>query len=167
MVWQGWLVTCSPIPTSSSPGHWLPFNETRWPDRTKGNTLCGSPAPGITPDRDSSSSEGARERKGQPGEGLPVHRDVLMSHHELEIVDDHVGDVIHVDCVLHGVNHRPEQGRPGSAPVIREGRDGNSDPGKGMQRKSWKVPGCVLMGPGHIPPLHLPHCTAGAASSLK
>lgn len=33
-----------------------------------------------------------------------------MSHHELEIIDDHVGDVIHVDCVLHGVNHCPEQG---------------------------------------------------------
>lgn len=59
MVWQGWLVTCSPLPTSSFPGHWLPFNETRWPDRSKGNTLCGSPAPGITPD--SSSSEGAKE----------------------------------------------------------------------------------------------------------
>lgn len=110
MVWQGWLVTCAPLPTSSSLGHWLPFNETGWPGWSKGDTLCGSPASGITPDRDSSCSEGGRERKGQTGEGLPVHRDVLVSHHELEIVNDHVGDVIHVDCMLHGVNHCPEQG---------------------------------------------------------
>lgn len=88
-----------------------------------------------------------------------------MSHHELEIVDDHVGDVVHVDCVLHGVNHCPEQGRPGSAPGISGGRDGNAEPGKGTQRKSWKVPGWVPMGPGHIPPLHLPHCITGATPS--
>lgn len=90
-----------------------------------------------------------------------------MSHHELEIVDDHVGDVIHVDCVLHGVNHCPEQGRSGSAPAISGSREGNAEPGKGMQRKSWKVLGWVLMGPGHIPLLHLPHYIAGIAPSPK
>lgn len=134
-------MTCSLLPTSSSLGHWLPFNETGWPERSKGDTLCRTPGPGMTPDRDSSSSEGDRERKGQIEEELPVHREVFVSHHELEIVNNHVGDVVHVDCVLHGVNHCPEQRRSGSAPGISGGRDGNAEPGKGMKRKSWKVPG--------------------------
>lgn len=61
-----------------------------------------------------------------------------MSHHELEIVDDHMGDVIHVDGVLHGVNHRPgpggEQDQPGSATGTSRGEDGDAKPGTGTGR---------------------------------
>lgn len=39
-----------------------------------------------------------------------VHGEVLLAHHELQVVDDHVVDVVHVDGVLHGVQHRPEGG---------------------------------------------------------
>lgn len=34
-----------------------------------------------------------------------VHRKVLLAHHELQVVDDHMVDVVHVDGVLHGVQH--------------------------------------------------------------
>lgn len=37
-----------------------------------------------------------------------------MAHHELQVVHHHVGDVIHVDGVLHGVEHRPARGTPGA-----------------------------------------------------
>lgn len=41
---------------------------------------------------------------------LLVYREVLLAHHELQVVDDHVVDVVHVDGVLHGVQHRPVGG---------------------------------------------------------
>lgn len=56
------------------------------------------------------------EGGGSFGEGLPVCREMLVSHHELEVVDDHVGDIIHVDGMLHGVNYRPGQGKTGISP---------------------------------------------------
>lgn len=39
-----------------------------------------------------------------------VHGEVLLAHHELKVVDDHVVDVVHVDSMLHGVQHRPVGG---------------------------------------------------------
>lgn len=66
-----------------------------------------SPAPAVTASGASSSNKGGRGRRGQLGEGLPVHREVLVSHHELEVVNDDMGDVVHVNSVLHGVNHCP------------------------------------------------------------
>lgn len=36
-----------------------------------------------------------------------VCREVLLAHHELQVVYDDVVDVVHVDGMLHGVQHRP------------------------------------------------------------
>lgn len=37
----------------------------------------------------------------------PVCGQLFVTHHELQVVDDHVTYIIHVDRVLHCVNHRP------------------------------------------------------------
>lgn len=39
-----------------------------------------------------------------------VYGEVLLAHHELQVVNDHVVDVVHVDGMLHGVQHRPVGG---------------------------------------------------------
>ena len=37
----------------------------------------------------------------------PVCGQLLMTHHELQIVDNHMTNVIHVDCMLHCVYYSP------------------------------------------------------------
>lgn len=37
----------------------------------------------------------------------PVSGELLVTHHELQVVDDYVTDVIHVDSMLHCVYDRP------------------------------------------------------------
>lgn len=37
----------------------------------------------------------------------PVRRELLMTHHELQVVDDHMTNVIDVDSVLHCIYYRP------------------------------------------------------------
>lgn len=36
-----------------------------------------------------------------------VYWEVFLAHHELQVIDDDVVDIIHVDSVLHGVQNRP------------------------------------------------------------
>lgn len=36
-----------------------------------------------------------------------VYREVFLPHHELQVVDDDVVDIIQVDAMLHCVQHRP------------------------------------------------------------
>lgn len=38
---------------------------------------------------------------------LLVHRQVLLPHHKLQIVYDHMTDVIEVNSMLHGIKHCP------------------------------------------------------------
>lgn len=37
----------------------------------------------------------------------PVSGQLLVTHHELQIIDDHMTNVIHVDCMLHCVYYSP------------------------------------------------------------
>lgn len=37
----------------------------------------------------------------------PVGRELLMTHHELQVVNDYMTDVIDVDSMLHCVYYRP------------------------------------------------------------
>lgn len=37
----------------------------------------------------------------------PVSRELLVTHHELQVVNDYVTDVINIDSVLHSVYDRP------------------------------------------------------------
>lgn len=46
----------------------------------------------------------------------PVGGELLVTHHELQVVDDHMADVIDVDSMLHRVYYRPG----------RRSRDSNS-----------------------------------------
>lgn len=46
----------------------------------------------------------------------PVGGELLMTHHELQVVDDHMANVIDVDSMLHRVYYRPG----------RRSRDSNS-----------------------------------------
>lgn len=57
-----------------------------------------------------------------------------MSHHELKVVDDHVGDVIHVDSVLHGVNHCPGWGETG---ISRDQPQGSAEARMGLLSQAW------------------------------
>lgn len=43
-------------------------------------------------------------------DGKLVYREVLLAHHELQVVNDHVTDVVKVDSVLHGVQHSSAEG---------------------------------------------------------
>lgn len=38
-------------------------------------------------------------------EGLPVHRQLLLAHHELEVVNNHMANIIHIHSMPHGVYH--------------------------------------------------------------
>ena len=37
----------------------------------------------------------------------PVCGQLLMTHHELQIVDDHMTNVVNIDCMLHCVYYSP------------------------------------------------------------
>lgn len=37
----------------------------------------------------------------------PVRRELLMAHHELQVVDDHMTNIIDVDSMLHCIYYRP------------------------------------------------------------
>lgn len=41
---------------------------------------------------------------------LLVHRQVLLAHHKLQVVNDHMTDVIQVNGMLHGFQNSPVQG---------------------------------------------------------
>lgn len=41
----------------------------------------------------------------------PVCGQLLVTHHELQIVNDHMTDVIDVDCMLHCVYYSPRKGK--------------------------------------------------------
>lgn len=131
-----------------------------------------SPAPAVTPNGASSSDKGGRGRREQLGEGLPVHREVLVSHHELEIVNDHVGDVVHVDSMLHGVNHCPgwretriSWDQPQGCTEVRRGmlrqEQGWGMAERGGTRLVLVTAGRCPPGPGHIPPPYHLHCRMG------
>jgi len=40
-----------------------------------------------------------------------VQRQVLLAHHKLQVVNDHMTDVIQVNGMLHGIQHSPLQGQ--------------------------------------------------------
>lgn len=43
---------------------------------------------------------------------LLVYGEVFLAHHELQVVYDDVIDVVHVDSMLHSVQHRPTKTDP-------------------------------------------------------
>ena len=36
---------------------------------------------------------------------LLVHREVLLAHHELKVINDHMADVVQIHGMVHGVQH--------------------------------------------------------------
>lgn len=36
-----------------------------------------------------------------------VHREVLLSHHKLQVVNNHMTDVVQVNSMMHGIEHGP------------------------------------------------------------
>ena len=40
-----------------------------------------------------------------------VHGEVLLAHHELQVVNGHMVDVVYVDSMLHSVQHSPVESK--------------------------------------------------------